>query len=212
MMQVNKQILRDEIRWLLEAINEQYNVIAAYDQKVPQIEYDIILENLRKLYQDLHLLQRVDDPFDLIGKKSGQPVRKKTEEGDQELAEKIRVTKTEKKEQDKSSKEIDLFSVESSGFSEKLKEAREKTLGLKVKGERPGDLKSAITINEKFLFINELFDGNLRDYNEAVETLAKCSDRNTAAGFLDQMMRSNRWDSQSDAFKKLNELVLKRFE
>jgi len=81
-----------------------------------------------------------------------------------------------------------------------------------MKGDRSGDLKTVITINEKFLFINELFDGNLRDYNESVETLAKCPDKNTAVGFLDQMRRNNRWDSESDAFKKLNELVLKRFE
>ena len=33
------------------------------------------------------------------------------------------------------------------------------------------DLKDAIGINEKFLFINELFDGNLQDYSEALNKL-----------------------------------------
>lgn len=215
MVQVNKHILRDEIEWLLEAINEQYHVIMEYELKVPQIEFDIILENVRKLYQDFHLLQQGDDLNDLIGKKSGEQVLKHITEGSPELTEsgeKIKGPKIERKAQERKTKEIDLFSEESSGFTQKLKEAREKTLGLKMKGERSGDLKSAITINEKFLFINELFDGNLRDYNEAVETLTKCPDKDTASGFLDQMRRSNRWGSESEAFKKLNELVMKRFE
>lgn len=215
MMQVNKQILRDEIRWLLEAINEQYNVITEYEQKVPRIEFDIIMENLRKLYQDLNMLQRVDDPYYLIDTRPGTPTVKnvaKESTESPEPADKMKVTQAGKKVPEKKTKEIDLFSDDSSGFTEKLKEAREKTLGLKTKGDHSKDLKSVITINEKFLFINELFDGNLRDYNESVETLAKCSDRNTAAGFLDQMRKNNRWDSESVAFKKLNDLVLKRFE
>jgi len=187
MIKVNKQILRDEIQWLLEAINEQYNVIMEYEQKVPRIEFDIIMENIRKLYQDLHRLQQVDDPDDLNGNKTREPARDITAEipavAEPEL--KIKVAKTEKKATGKTTKEIDLFSGDNSGFSEKLKEAREKTLGLKMKGNHSGDLKTVITINEKFLFINELFDGNLRDYNESVETLAKCPDKNTAVGFLD---------------------------
>ena len=102
MVHINKQILLDEIRWLLEAINEQYNVIVEYDKKVPQIEFDIIMENIRKLYQDLHLFQRVDDPFDLPGKKTREPVRKSNDDKRQETVEKIKVPVIENKAQDTS--------------------------------------------------------------------------------------------------------------
>ena len=63
MNQLNKTIIREEIQWLLEAIAEQFEAINAYEDKIPQIEFDIIMENIRKLYENLHLLNRVGDPF-----------------------------------------------------------------------------------------------------------------------------------------------------
>src|ERR1035438_3297142 len=63
MKPVNKEILKDEIQWLLEAIDEQFDAIRSYDKMIPQIEFDIIMENIRKVYQDLHMLQNTEDPY-----------------------------------------------------------------------------------------------------------------------------------------------------
>ncbi len=63
MNQLNKTILREEIQWLLEAIAEQFEAINAYEDKIPQIEFDIIMENIRKLYENLHVLNRQGDSF-----------------------------------------------------------------------------------------------------------------------------------------------------
>jgi len=59
--------------------------------------------------------------------------------------------------------EIDLFTSESNEFSGKLKEAREKNYAAERISSQRKELKASISINEKFLFINELFDGNLRN-------------------------------------------------
>ena len=107
--------------------------------------------------------------------------------------------------------EIDLFASEEPAFSIKLKESREKSLGPKVPSERIENLKTAITINEKFMFINELFDGNLREYNETIETLNGFKTLDQAADFLDLMRKKNFWNTGSNAFKKLKELVERRF-
>ena len=55
----------------------------------------------------------------------------------------------------KSLSEIDLFSTESIEFSEKLKETREKNYASERLSSQRKELKAAISINEKFLFINE---------------------------------------------------------
>ena len=107
--------------------------------------------------------------------------------------------------------EIDLFAAEEPTFSIKLKDAREKTFSPKIPSERIQNLKSAISINEKFMFINELFDGNLREYNETVETLNGFKNLDQAADFLDLMRKKNFWDTGSNAFRKLKELVERRF-
>jgi hypothetical protein len=75
----------------------------------------------------------------------------------------------------------------------------------------PEDIKSLIHINEKFLFINELFGGNLRDYAQAIERLNSLKEKRTTLALLDEMFVSNLWDAQSAAFKKLREIIEKRF-
>ena len=107
--------------------------------------------------------------------------------------------------------EIDLFSTESIEFSEKLKETREKTYASERLSSQRKDLKATISINEKFLFINELFDGNLREYNITIETLNGFAELRQALEFLDLLRLKNLWESESVAFKRLRELVEQKF-
>ena len=226
-IQMNKSILKDEVKWLLEAITEQFDIINAYEGKVPQIEFDIMLENVRKLYENLHMLSRVNDPYEFFEQKEKEQETQEPERGEipepliriqyGRPAEMIEITEPEpvRKEKIPTAEDIsvpgDLFGGELSGFNEKLKEAREKSPGMPQKKEKINDLKSLISINEKFLFINELFDGNLRDYNENMEILNKYSDFQSASEYLDLLRKKNLWDSASGAFRKMMELLEKRF-
>ena len=233
MNQLNKTILREEIQWLLEAIAEQFEAINAYEDKIPQIEFDIIMENIRKLYENLHLLNRIGDSFRHFNpsqtetpaikplvpvsnerdqtpkpdeKPAAQPVVKiKVETASPEPLEKEHSRTT------KSLSEIDLFSTESVEFSEKLKEIREKSYASERLSSQRKELKAAISINEKFLFINELFDGNLREYNITIETLNGFTELRQALEFLDLLRVKNLWESESVAFKRLRELVEQKF-
>ncbi len=246
---MNKEIIRDEIKWLIEAINEQYDAIHSHAEKIPQIELDILMDNVRKFYEKLHLLQRMNDPVLFSEKKiktatepmqsampstsgvtvrfsepepagvkveipdeparppfQSSPVPFKSEGSVSILQESSPVAKKTSKHP-----EIDLFASEEPAFSIKLKDAREKTLGPKIPSERIENLKTAISINEKFMFINELFDGNLREYNETIETLNGFITLDQAADFLDLLRKKNFWNTGSNAFKKLKELVERRF-
>jgi hypothetical protein len=267
---MNTEIIKDEIKWLLEAINEQYEIIHSHGEKIPQIELDILMENVRKFYESMHRLQRLNDPLMYPEKRMAfrEPVPGQTANtsesrsiippaqpapgkpviaassgikvifSDPEPAVAKPVVPVEtilpaephgavhfkpagpatvRQEVTASSKktvkmpEIDLFAAEEPTFSIKLKDAREKALGPKIPSDRIENLKAAITINEKFMFINELFDGNLREYNETVETLNGFKTLDQAADFLDLMRKKNFWNTGSNAFKKLKELVERRF-
>jgi hypothetical protein len=233
MNQLNKTILREEIQWLLEAIAEQFEAINAYEEKIPQIEFDIIMENIRKLYENLHMLNRMGDSFQHFNLPQTEspaikPVVPVSSESDQtpkpeekppvQPPVKIMVETTpaeplkkEHQRHGKGSSEIDLFSTESVEFSEKLKEIREKTYAAERLSSQRKDLKASISINEKFLFINELFDGNLREYNITIETLNGFAEIRQALEFLDLLRLKNLWESQSVAFNRLRELVEQKF-
>ena len=285
---MNKQIIKDELRWLLEAINEQFEAIRHYDDKIPQIEFDILMENVRKMYESMRVLQRLNEFVPKEGRTSGQADGRTGGQGDgrtggqgdgrtggqadgrtggrveEPPAVTIRFDKPElklehepsvlpnlltepdltepdlnsepkadpihtlppkdfpfrpiarevKKESPRKAPKpaaMDLFAAEEPAFSIRLKEAREKSFGPKVNSDRIDNLKTAITINDKFMFINELFEGNLREYNETIETLNGFRTLSQAGEFLDLVKRKNFWDTGSTAFKKLKELVERRF-
>ena len=82
----------------------------------------------------------------------------------------------------------------------------------KLQKKRIADLKAAIGINEKFLFINELFEGNLALYNEGIEKLNSCTNINDAKGYVDGELRAKfNWTNSPKADKMLMELIERRF-
>ncbi len=253
---MNRKIIKDEVQWLIEAINEQMEAVKSYEARIPQIEMDMLMENVRKLYENLHLLDRINDSYDILEQKSREaPVIRpvfaaKTEENSYpdvrsesrpELASETDPVAEEFLEFDETSPvleevipeestkvkieygpakamhkpieagpEGDLFSTEEFGFTQKLKEARDKIFG--PKNRKDSDLKSSISINDKFLFINELFDGNLREYNENIETLNGFHDLKPAFEYMELLRLKNRWESDGKGFKRLKELVERQFE
>jgi len=269
---MDKHIITRELQILLEAINEQFDIIREYEDFIPQIEFDMIMENVRKLYETFHRLQRLNDPLLFVEKKiSGfhdlknshtsneafkpeppgktqdvkqeikaepeampepaaipedsihlvpglplpkpepvtQPLAVTAGESSVELPARPLVKKeTQQKRQPKTA-ELELFATEEPVFNIRLKEAREKSLGPKM--SRHDSFKASISINDKFMFINELFDGNLREYNECIETLGGFKTLPQAQEYFDLLRRRNNWNSATPAFRRIKELVEKRF-
>jgi hypothetical protein len=107
--------------------------------------------------------------------------------------------------------EIDLFAQEEPALNMKLQDARERTFSPKIPGSKVDNLKMAIPINDKFMFINDLFDGNLREYNETIEALNGFKTFGQAAEYLDLMKRKNLWNTASTAFLKLKDLLERHY-
>jgi hypothetical protein len=116
---------------------------------------------------------------------------------------------------------VDLFSQEESNSGQKkdktvldkISETRSEMSvadNIQKKSKIPG-LKSAIGINEKFFFINELFKGNMKDYNEAIENLEACQSFDEAANLSDSLKQKYGWKDDSEAFVQLKEIVNRKF-
>lgn len=211
MTQIQKTILNGEITMLMETIREQFETLNTFEGKIPILEFDIIMENVRKLYENLYLMQRLNDPFDYIKKKEHiipeaqqtAPLKKNEPEVPEIVPAFIPpVQKVEKG---------DLFTSQTSSFNDKLKDAREQSLGPRFRQTNQGDIKSLININDKFLFINELFDGDYKDYTQAIDTFNTFTEKRDAFDFLDSLLKTNLWNSTSTAFIKLKEIVEKKF-
>lgn len=70
------------------------------------------------------------------------------------------------------------------------------------------DLRSAIGLNDKVMFIRELFNNNVENYNYVMEQLNNCSNMDEAMTILEKNINVH---SDSQAIKQLLELVYRRF-
>jgi hypothetical protein len=291
-------IIREEIRVLLDTINEQYAVIESYKGAIPKIEIDILQTNLRRIYECMNELDKVNICAKIpeLQKKIVVPevlqekptVEKPVQEVKAEPivevpevkpviekiiiaapevkeepkdaiveAEKAVVTavesiiqeaiteiiipeavvpepiipevaapKPESKKAEKKEKKagVDLFAdVQKSTLADNFKteqkplherlsqDKSEKPLVEKIKHAALKDLKSSIGINERFLFINELFRGNMQQYNGAIEQLNAFTVATEAFALLESLKAAHGWENKAETYGQLEEFVMRKF-
>ncbi len=250
---MDKNIIKKQISQLTETISEQSRKITGYEHNVPQIEIDIIMSNIRELYEAFSALNK-DDHYE---QEKPEPAKIRTEINEVETIDmtnvfkdnsnKTEITKQKEPEpvykkeapvitevqkqqeenntvQDKKTT-LDLFSTsgqptiadkykdsKTSSINEKIGNTKtDETIASKMQKKPISDLKAAIGINEKFLFINELFKGNMEDYNEAVSKINMSQNYEEAVRHLDSFKKTYTWNDNSNSLKIFRELIQRRF-
>ncbi|MDP2422969.1 MAG: hypothetical protein U1C46_10130 [Bacteroidales bacterium] len=307
---MSQDIIKSEIDELFITMREQWEIIKSYEDKIPYIELDILIENVRKFYEDIYLIDKMNKapgfdtmhirqkitresaipfkatrpaepeknnttaPFivapvatpDFEGIQDAVPLPGGVQESDvenisefptesfdtpvisapnNEVAEQTTAvfhTKSTEKIVDEpdlhqaeqqevpiqkdleQSHPSDLFGGlppqtvadkyrdERKTINEKLNETNgDSSLGKMMQFSQISDLKTTIGINDKFLFINELFKGDLAGYNNAINRLNACSNRNEAINLIEQMGHQFKWNLQSTSIMRLNHFIKRRF-
>ncbi len=104
-------------------------------------------------------------------------------------------------------------SRESFSILDKFIKKKEDTSLIEMLKHTPiSDLKSAIGINEKFQFINELFGGNYEDYNASIDLLNKCKSFTDAEIFIaENIFDKYTWEAENRNVADFMDLVERRF-
>jgi hypothetical protein len=273
---MDKEKICKSIQDQLEDIREQFEIIRSYEGKIPSIELDLILSNVREVYEHLLHLEKMNSPelsFSIEEKvKTPEPppaepepvvfrvhepvqtaVPPPVEEPGEEPAE-VEIPEEEMpvvefipdppaieiepeipvvefvpeeppavkpvaepmqeapaSEMKPAKTTLDLFGESTTTLADKLKNGTEKRMADRFQANRVADLRSAIGINEKFLYINELFDGSLRDYEEAVNKLNGCGDQDDAGMIIFELRERYNWDLDNPAVRSFIELVNRKF-
>jgi len=120
---------------------------------------------------------------------------------------------SEPKEDEKSpqKKQIDLFTSEESTLNEKISQEGF-SVATKLEKQKISDLIGAIGINERFAFINDLFEGNADDFNEALKKLNSFAEYKEACRYLDAEIRPKyNWDEENQVVLEFLDLIEKRY-
>ena len=93
-------------------------------------------------------------------------------------------------------------------FTEKREE---RSLNAKFQNEKITDLTKSISINDKFLFIRELFNNKGEEFSRSLHILNQCEDIENAFEEMENMKKNYYWDSTSSAYLKLCDLIRRKF-
>ncbi len=107
---------------------------------------------------------------------------------------------------------LDLFSdMTSQTLSDTIGSKDEPSVADSLQKSQIVELRQAIGINEKFQFVNELFNGDLRRYNSAINELNSFTNLDGAKTYLFELRVEYQWADDNLALLKLNELLERRF-
>ena len=134
----------------------------------------------------------------------------------------VKSEKTEKASRKKSSQDLntryedkptvgDKFGSEESFHRKIASTNTSRTVADKLHRNPIKDLKTAIGINEKFLFVNKLFEGNLQEYSAAIEKINSMNDLATAKEVAADLAGQMNWDDDNEHVKTFMELLERRF-
>lgn len=278
---MTRNLIAQEIKMLSELIHEQQQMILSHTGHIPAIELDLLMQNIRNLYDRLLLLKKFNDepaeytpdpvplpppareqrsypeprhPEELLASLEVTPVAQQADPeparepgtnaeahvqadelltsvdtpvvSDERVTEEevLPLVKERAKEFSKPSARpsaATLFDDTPTvaeqfqslpSLHDKLTASREdKSLAVKLSKNPVTDLKKSIGINEKFSFINELFDGDMNRYSEAIDKLNRCTGPGDASALLETLAGTHGWSGDGECFAKLKELVERRF-
>lgn len=314
---MSKALIHLEIRNLVELIREQQELVLTHQGKIPQLEIDILMANIRKLYESMLMLQKVNQtivnesvspevqpktepslytrqPDELIAsvippvihpapepensktlveqvmakasetiisepvvqeipwkesepenqlmpeeKLPSHPVQpellisevettveeKNVEDVPQEVVPQVALAKERAKEFSKPSNRHATASLFDDAptiadkfqgtptLHDKISHTKEdKSLAGKLQKNPIADLKKAIGINQKFAFINELFDGDSNSYNTAIEKINSFTEHQQAISFVEtELVPAYGWTPDGETYAQLQELISRRF-
>ena len=109
------------------------------------------------------------------------------------------------------SKKADILKEKQTTIADKFMNGDDKSVAAKIQKNPISDLRLAIGVNDKFLFIKELFEGNLDSYNEAIRALNSFTEKEKAQNFLNDLNKQYNWPEDSFYGAKLSELVERKF-
>ena len=111
-------------------------------------------------------------------------------------------------EEDWEDEDDEVFRVEQ---QEPEQEPEDNSLAAKLQRTPISDIRTAIGINDKMMIINDLFGGSFERYSKSLNALNEFPTLSGAKVYMSELQIELQWDTESQAYKLLNDLVERRF-
>ncbi|MGC9375497.1 MAG: hypothetical protein ACP5DQ_10720 [Bacteroidales bacterium] len=137
-----------------------------------------------------------------------KPIEKFKEEKSQIEEETFNSPKKTEKQQEGTPIMADKFQSKKFIHDNMAKKNPKKDVSSKMQSKPIQDIAAAISLNDKFIFIRELFKGDKEQYLETIQLLNNFDTYENAIGFLNENFD---WEAEDPNFERLKELVKRKF-
>jgi hypothetical protein len=248
---MNEKIIAHEISALLDKIVSTWNAAGRGQHGVSRIEKDIMMSDLRQLYDKLHqidfiekdeqakkpVIQEQEPPSmmfsgtipemtseqepEFFGKYSrlsqeeekndaASLVFEKSSPAEQGVQQELITGQQFQKPKPAVKSTVEMFPP-SKTIADKFQNSHDNSLAAKIQSNRISDIRSAIGVNEKFLFMRDIFDNDSSKYNEAIDYLDNTGNFYEALQYIDQLKAGKLNDDNKAAFAKLLDFSKRKF-
>ncbi len=211
--------LRKELNDLLENVVEHSS---GYERsrKMPPLEISYVLSKINKMQETLILLKHLTNEEEKENRQQRVLAREVKEEVlipekpavvpeqvDEVVLEEV--IPEEIKETPAETEEAVVAEVEEP--IAELEQEKESKPTINIEQMPIANLVDAFSLNDRYLFANELFNKDMGLFNDVVKKIESCSDFEAAKSILIEFGAQNDWDVESEHVLSFSDLVERRF-
>lgn len=168
-------------------------VMQRHQQEVPQLVIDRLKEAVNQLHDEAQLIENESSPCVPVTEVAEQPAMPVTA---QEPA-----PEPVKKEPAQAPEPVE---AEETTAPAELQEATAPAVKAAEEKHEQHDVTAAFSINDRFLFLRELFDGNSQQFNDAIGVIQRMSNIDQVQQFVTDVLQL---DSSNDIVKEFIRLI-----
>jgi len=200
-----------------ESVSEEEELMNALDQALEHTEKDV-----EKSQISSEFISHIKEVREILNEEEGEGL------AEEEVAEEAMLTESEIIEETKVSVEeespsqeqltdvledeiLSMISMHSSIASSEVDD-EDNSLAAKLAKTKIENLNSVIGINEKFLFTNELFDGNTEQFLKTISDLNNCESISEANSKLAGISTKRNWNQEEEPFQKFQLLLHRKYQ
>jgi len=116
-----------------------------------------------------------------------------------------------KKEVDQPEPKKESIFEKAASLYDKISKPTDKSIAAHHSRQPISNIKSTIGINDKFIYLKELFKGNVEEYGAALDKLNDFDSYADAEDYFQELKEKYGWDSESKSFQGLAELLMRRY-
>ena len=197
-----------EMKHLLSRMMVQVDYMLRNDREMSRLDFDVMMEYTRDFYGILCDYQLDMQEFeDLKRKNTNTEINEGGELINRDVEFEIETPEDKMgEEEDWEDEDDEVFHVE-----EKEDEPEDNSLAAKLQRTPITDIRTAIGINDKMMIINDLFGGSFERYSKSLNALNEFPTLSGAKVYMSELQIELQWDTESQAYKLLNDLVERRF-